>query len=122
MITVDNNNPFKWRTMAIGEFQWVVGMRIVVNETFETLDALKDHHVRGLTADQKSLLMARAVGASTDELADDFSKAPASIRRDLEKAEDPIFVPLGLSRSPEGTGFWVACHLQCCLRRAQSSA
>jgi len=91
-------------------------------EWTEALDALKGHHVRGLTEDQRTLLLARAAGSSTELLADYFSKAPASIRRDLENAENPVFVPLGLSRFPESSGFWVAFHLTCCLGCAQSSA
>jgi hypothetical protein len=79
---------------------------------------LRNHHVPNLSPPQQWLLAARAAGLTPAMLETSLHRTVGTIRRDIEKLQDLIFVPLGLERDSWATATWVQLHADCCLARA----
>lgn len=78
---------------------------------------LRAHHLPTLDPETRRVVVLRALGRSQAEIAKDRSKSVSGVRRDLERVEDAVCLPLGVRRDGWMMGLWVGMHLGCCLAR-----
>lgn len=83
-------------------------------QDFESLALLRGHHLRAINHQTYEILLTRLSGLSVTAIATALSRSTGSIRREIERVQDAIFIPLCLERDQWATAFWVAAHLECC--------
>jgi len=81
----------------------------------EAIRRLRAHHLPTLDPETRRVVVLRALGRSQAEIAKDRSKSVSGVRRDLERVEDAVCLPLGVRRDGWMMGLWVGMHLGCCL-------
>lgn len=88
-------------------------------EPAEIVDLLRAHHVKGLNEHDQRVLLGRAAGNGHASIADALGYSEGKVRRDFERLEDIILVPLGLDRDVASVTLWAVFHYSCCLKIAR---
>lgn len=89
-------------------------------EPGDTIQLLRGHHVKGLNELDQRLLAARVGGNNHSSIAEALGYSEGKVRRDFERLEDIILVPLGLARDLAPVALWAAFHWDCCLTIAKA--
>lgn len=84
-------------------------------ESLDIFEKLRGHHLGALTVDIRRIALRRLAGQSVALLATETSRSAAAVRREIERLQDAIFIPLALVRDQWATAFWVTAHLRCCI-------
>lgn len=91
--------------------------RAMPSQDFESLALLRGHHLRAIHPETQGILMRRLSGTPVTVIADALSRSSGSVRREIDRVQDAIFIPLCLERDQWATAFWVGAHLDCCRER-----
>jgi hypothetical protein len=91
--------------------------------TLESFTALADHHVPNMELTHQRALLLRAAGKSELESwgIEFVSKTTFKNRLSIASSEVALGLPDGGPLSSDGRGYWVGCHLKCCLAAALRS-
>ncbi len=81
----------------------------------EVFSQLRNHHLKALSPERRTILRRRLVGEGVSAIAKTLHRSSASVRHEIESVQDAIFIPLCLERDQWATAFWVSVHLECCL-------
>jgi hypothetical protein len=89
----------------------------------DTLQALESHHPQRMDMPLKRALLLRADGESDREAADGEGVSESTMRTRIAVASAEIALCLNAPRRLPGElrGFWIRCHLQCCLAEAYAA-
>jgi hypothetical protein len=84
---------------------------------YESLPLLRNHHLPAILPETHDILPKRLSGRPVSAIAMDLTRSIGAIRREIERVQDAIFIPLCLERDQWATAFWVAAHLECCITK-----